>query len=424
MEAANAAKRERHLVVVGNPSRNGNSQNKSKVRGKLTFAGEMIEPYTTVLGAPLGEQNPKYLQNDYVKFIGLSERLVQAAGGGVVGKITSSSWLEGTSFRGMRAHLQMHLGATCVVDLHGHIRSRGTAPDGSADEGVFDIEEGTAILVAAHGAGNATRVAHLWGRRGSASAGGKLRWLISEDLDSAAFESARRGPILWKYFAKGGEVAAQYAGYEAINMALPASKLGFQTHRDHFAVAFDESTMRTRLRDLQDASLSDEETKERHRLSDNRDWRMSGARAVARRLLDGEALSKVEFRPFDVRWGGLNDAFMDYSRQDFVSTFAPGTPILNVSRQQSSLGFHHALVSSAPKESCYISDRTKEQGYMVPLFLRPTPTEPRRPNVSPAFARALVARTGLVWADGLPPYLRQGRPAQPRRPRPPPTSPT
>ena len=57
----------------------------------MTFAGEMVEPYTTVLGAPLGEQNPKYLQNDYVKFIGLSKRLIQAARGGVVGKITSSS---------------------------------------------------------------------------------------------------------------------------------------------------------------------------------------------------------------------------------------------------------------------------------------------------------------------------------------------
>ena len=389
-------------MVVGNPPYNGNSQNKSKMRGKLTFAGEMIEPYTTVLGAPLGEQNPKYLQNDYVKFIGLSERLVQAAGGGVVGKITSSSWLEGTSFRGMRAHLQTHLGATYVVDLHGHIRSRGTAPDGSADEGVFDIEEGTAILVAAHGAGDATQVAHLWGQRGSVTTDGKLHWLIAEDLDAATFEAAQRGPILWKYLSKGGAIAAEYAGYEAINTALPASKLGFQTHRDHFAVTFKETEMRARLNDLCNTELSDEQLKDKYRLKDNADWQVAAARRAAR-VIDGrESISNVDFRPFDLRSAGLNSVFMDRSRRDFVSTFAPGTPILNVSRQQSSLGFRHALVSSAPTESCYISDRTKEQGYMAPLFLRPTPTEPRRPNVSPAFARALSERVGLPWIDGLP----------------------
>jgi hypothetical protein len=45
---------------------------------------------------------------------------------------------------------------------------------------------------------------------------------------------------------------------------------------------------------------------------------------------------------------------------------------------------------------------------MVPLFFRPTPTEPRRPNIAPAFARALAARIGLDWDDGRP-HMAVGR---------------
>ncbi len=400
--AANAAKSERHSVVVGNPPYNGNSQNKSKIRGKLTFAGRIIDPYTTVLGAPLGEQNPKFLQNDYVKFIGLSERTAQEAGGGVVGKVTSSSWLEGTSFRGMRAHLQTHLGTTYIVDLHGHIRSRANAPGGGIDEGVFDIEEGTAILLASHGVGDTTRLADLWGPRGSATTSGKLRWLTDQGLQANAFADAARGPILWKYALHDSEVAAEYAQAPAVTEFFPASKLGFQTHRDHFAIAFDEHEMRSRLDDMRNELIKDEELCDRYRLKDNRDWQIEPARRLARNFNDDKAVAAIEFRPFDVRSAGLNDAFMDYPRANFIASFDAGSPILNVSRQQSSLGFFHAIASRLPTDWGYVSDRSREGGYMIPLFFRRTPTELRRSNVSPAFARTLAARTNLTWDDGLP----------------------
>ncbi len=58
------------LVVLGNPPYFGKSDNPSKdAAGKPTFIGGLLQDYFMVDGHPLGERNPKWLQNDYVKFI-------------------------------------------------------------------------------------------------------------------------------------------------------------------------------------------------------------------------------------------------------------------------------------------------------------------------------------------------------------------
>ena len=76
-EEANAASRVKRdlpiMVVIGNPPYSGNSANSSwaLVKGKkrLNFIGELLRDYYTVDGKPLDEKNPKWLQDDYVKFI-------------------------------------------------------------------------------------------------------------------------------------------------------------------------------------------------------------------------------------------------------------------------------------------------------------------------------------------------------------------
>jgi len=55
------------LVILGNPPYSGLSANKGK------WITELIEDYKYVDGKPLGEKNPKWLQDDYVKFIRFAE---------------------------------------------------------------------------------------------------------------------------------------------------------------------------------------------------------------------------------------------------------------------------------------------------------------------------------------------------------------
>ena len=92
---------------------------------------------------PLGERNPKWLNDDYVKFIrfaqmkmdGFTVRTVAPDGkpldhsipgveSGVVGVITNHSWLDNPTFRGMRQSLMRSFEQIYVLDLHGSAKKK------------------------------------------------------------------------------------------------------------------------------------------------------------------------------------------------------------------------------------------------------------------------------------------------------------
>lgn len=137
---AGAVKREIPiLVIVGNPPYSGHSANKGP------WIRRLVADYKKVDGKPLGEKNPKWLQDDYVKFLRFAEWKIAQAGRGIVGMITNHSYLDNPTFRGMRRHLMKTFDEIYVLDLHGNSLKRERCPDGSPDENVFDIRQGVAI---------------------------------------------------------------------------------------------------------------------------------------------------------------------------------------------------------------------------------------------------------------------------------------
>src|SRR6202011_4746083 len=94
---------------------------------------------------PLGEQNPKWLQDDYVKFIRFAQMKMDAVEEGIVGVITNHSWLDNPTFRGMRQSLVGTFDQIWILDLHGSTKPKELAPGGIQNENVFDIQKGVAI---------------------------------------------------------------------------------------------------------------------------------------------------------------------------------------------------------------------------------------------------------------------------------------
>ena len=139
-DAATAVKRDRPIMVVlGNPPYSGHSANKGK------WIDGLVRDYYFVDGQPLGERNPKWLQDDYVKFIRFGEWRINQTGEGVLAFVTNHGYLDNPTFRGMRQQLMQTFTDIYIIDLHGSARKKETAPDNSADENVFDIMQGIAI---------------------------------------------------------------------------------------------------------------------------------------------------------------------------------------------------------------------------------------------------------------------------------------
>lgn len=127
------------LVVLGNPPYSGHSSNTGE------WISDVIKEYYQIDGKPLGEKNPKWLQDDYVKFIRFAQWKIDQAGEGVLGFITNHSYLDNPTFRGMRQSLMNSFDEIYILDLHGNSLKKEKSPDGSKDENVFDIKQGVAI---------------------------------------------------------------------------------------------------------------------------------------------------------------------------------------------------------------------------------------------------------------------------------------
>ena len=170
-DAAFVKKNQEIVVVLGNPPYSGHSANASVDKdGKPNFIGKLLREYYFVDGAPLGERNPKWLQDDYVKFIRFGEWRIDKTGHGILAFITNHGYLDNPTFRGMRQHLMTTFDEIYVLDLHGNSKKKERTPDGGKDENVFDIQQGVAILLAVkHRTSEVSpaRVthAHLWGLR-------------------------------------------------------------------------------------------------------------------------------------------------------------------------------------------------------------------------------------------------------------------
>ena len=129
------------MVIVGNPPYSGESGNKGLFEKELNAYKQ--EPG----GGKLQEKNSKWLNDDYVKFFRFAESMIEKNREWVMGFITNHSYLDNPTFRGMRWHLLQTFDHIHIVDLHGNAKKKETSLDGSKDENVFDIMQGTAIFI-------------------------------------------------------------------------------------------------------------------------------------------------------------------------------------------------------------------------------------------------------------------------------------
>src|SRR5690606_446086 len=95
----------------------------------------------------LKEQNSKFINDDYVKFLRYGQHFIEKNGSGVLAFINPHGFLDNPTSRGMRWHLLKTYDKIYTIDLHGNAKKKETAPDGSVDVNDFDIEQGGSINI-------------------------------------------------------------------------------------------------------------------------------------------------------------------------------------------------------------------------------------------------------------------------------------
>ncbi|MGV0998223.1 MAG: type ISP restriction/modification enzyme [Fluviibacter sp.] len=391
---ANTIKRQMPIMcVLGNPPYAGESSNKGD------WIMDLMDAYKKEPGGQtkLKERNPKWINDDYVKFIRMSEHLIQKNGEGILAFITNHGYLDNPTFRGMRWHLLNTFDKLYILDLHGNSKKKEVAPDGTPDKNVFDIMQGVAIIVGvkkqleAKVAKPLAEVYHadLWGNRA-----GKYETLFSADLTSELWQPLK--PPAPQYILSKrdyGQLETYENGF-ALNTFMPLHSNGIVTARDALTIDMDKSFLWKRIKDF--SALDTEGARIKYELGgDVQDWAVATAQNDVN-LHNEHQLSPITYRPFDCRWTfytGSSRGFHCRPRAEVMRHYIGVENIgLLTSKGVKDREFAHAFVTQNISEAIFLSGTTGSNAMNFPLYLYPTTgdlDQTRRINFDPSLYQKL-----------------------------------
>jgi hypothetical protein len=364
-EAGRVKKSEPILVVMGNPPYSGHSANVGQ------WISREIREYYQVDGRPIGEKNPKWLQDDYVKFLRFAQWKIEQAGEGIVAFITNHAYLDNPTFRGMRQSLMRSFNEIYLLDLHGNSLKKERSPDGSEDRNVFDIRQGVAIGIFVKRRGKrGCRVYHadLWGRRE-----GKYRFLEKHSVKNTKWRRIRPEPEFYLFVPRDNALLEEYQRFWKITDIFPLNSVGVVTARDRLTIRMTPQEVWNTV--LNFSRLEPELARSAYGLGrDVRDWKVELAQKdLLENGPDRRNVVPILYRPFDVRYTyytGRSRGFHCMPRKEVMQhMLKENIAIVTVRQVKTTPIWQHVCVSDGITESCYISNRTSEIAYIFPLYL-------------------------------------------------------
>lgn len=397
------------MVVIGNPPYSGHSAN------QLEDDWIGLGDYYQVDGKPLGERNPKWLQDDYVKFIRFGQHRIEQTGAGILAFITNHGYLDNPTFRGMRQSLLHTFDEIYVLDLHGNAKKKETAPGGGKDENVFDIMQGVAIGIFVKypaGSGKARDVAEvhhhdLFGVRDQ-----KYKTLLDGHFDRGVYEPGSARKPFYLLIPQDTAVLAEYQHGWKITDAIVINSLGIATARDALTIGFTKEEIHSRILDF--SRLPESEAREKYQLgSDARDWKVVLAQGDLKQHLPlgfEEYATSILYRPFDTRYTfytGQTRGFMCMPRQEVMQHMMHRDNLALITARNVEIERQYDQVFCTNTVTQLHTLSIKEVNYHLPLYTYPDPNQlfdsspyplsekRRHPNLDPAFVADVEQRLNL-----------------------------
>lgn len=358
---ANEVKRDAPvMVILGNPPYSGESQNKGEWIMKL------MEDYKKEPGGneKLKERNPKWLNDDYVKFIRYASHLIEKNGEGVVAFINPHGFLDNPTFRGMRWHIFTVFDQVYVWDLHGNANKKEKSPDGSPDENVFDIQQGVSVNVFVKN-GKAKKIFRVdsFGKRES-------KYAESESLRISSF-SGRELPFNHEsgdaYLEVNMKSRDLYMSWPSITDIFPTYSMGIVTSRDKFVVDISKEELSSRINS---AFMCDNfvEYIAKVGIKENKSWNLKDAVMKSAEARESD-FCKIDYRPFDLRNIYYDENFIERSRRASMKHMKSGNLGIVFRRQQPKDFGLYVFICSNLMADGYIRSDNKGGESVAPLLV-------------------------------------------------------
>lgn len=396
---ANSIKRDTPvMVVMGNPPYSGVSANNGE------WISSLIEDYKYIDGVHFNEKK-HWLNDDYVKFIRYGQHFIEKNGSGVLAFINPHGFLDNTTFRGMRWHLLKTFDKIYSIDLHGNAKKTIIAPDGSKDENVFDIMQGVSInLFIKTGEKKESelgKVYHfdLFGKREL-----KYDYLSDNSIKTVAFKELKPEKPFLFFIPKDDTGSLDYNKGFSVNEIFNKSVTGIVTMGDSFIIDENKGNLKSRLVNFIQNDTSANKLTEEFGLGKNyAEWILQNKPTFK---LDESKLTKISYRLFDDRYTYFDNKLVWRWRVDVMQHFLIGNNIgLDLCRQLVSDSYSHVFVVNKIVDDSFVSNKSKERGYVFPLYLYPETTgqsklhaeEERTPNLNMKIVDAIAKKLKMKF---------------------------
>jgi len=348
------------LVILGNPPYSVSSTNKSKfIEKEMAVYKEDVR----------GERNIQPLSDDYIKFIRFTHWKIDKSGKGTIGIITNNSYLSGSIHRGMRKKLLKSFNEIYILNLHGNARIGEKCPDGSKDENVFDIMQGVSIaFFIKNKEQKALGKVYYQDMHGLRKY--KYDFLDSNDIKTIKWKELKPSEPYYFFVEKDFSLQAHYDKFFPVSEIFNKFSSGVKTHRDHFVVGFIREEIKQRMRTFS-SDLPDDLVEQALNLKDTNDWKIKSARDKVKKEDCVKSIYSYAYRPFDIRYICYRDELIDRNRIEVMRNFFYENLGLVTTRQLSTNLFFHVFITDNISDICLPSIKTKESGYIFPLYFYP-----------------------------------------------------
>ncbi|EMH50964.1 N-6 DNA methylase, partial [Helicobacter pylori] len=191
------------------------------------------------------EKNPKWLLDDYVKFMRFAQNKIESLGHGLFGFISNNAFLDNPTFRGLRRSLLECYDELYILNLHGNARKKEETPQGAKDENVFNIMQGVSInLFVKKAQTTKKKICYydVYGERAE-----KYAFLAQNDLDRIEWlELAPREPF-YSLIPQETPLLEEYEQGFSVQEMFQISSVGIVTGKDKIFIANNTESLKEQV---------------------------------------------------------------------------------------------------------------------------------------------------------------------------------
>ncbi|WP_425251187.1 N-6 DNA methylase [Helicobacter pylori] len=191
------------------------------------------------------EKNPKWLLDDYVKFMRFAQNKIESLGHGLFGFISNNAFLDNPTFRGLRRSLLECYDELYILNLHGNARKKEKTPQGAKDENVFNIMQGVSInLFIKKVQATKQKICYydVYGQRAE-----KYAFLAQNDLNSIEWlELAPREPF-YSLIPQETPLLEEYEQGFSVQDMFQISSVGIVTGKDRIFIANNTESLKEQI---------------------------------------------------------------------------------------------------------------------------------------------------------------------------------